>query len=92
MNKIILKDQTKLVNKLIDIEEIEYDEIENYDGDIYSWLLIDNNYKDIFVDLNYTYIEYEGNFWIGKTFYGTSWKHSGLWKNLVEKLPFLENK
>jgi len=98
MNKIILKQQTKLVNKLIQLEEIEYSDIENlYDEEteeyqeIYIWYLIDNNYSDVFEELKIPLIEYEGQIWVGQTWYGASWKQSCYWKDLCEKLPFLKN-
>ncbi len=101
MNKILLKDQTRLVNKLIQLEEIEYIDIQNsvlYDEEteeeeqqeVYIWYLIDNNYYDIFFDLKIPVIEYESQVWIGQTWYGASWEHSGYWKDLCEKLPFLK--
>lgn len=97
MNKILLKEQTKLVNKLIELEEIAYDDIQNlFDEDdepqeVYIWYLIDNNFLDIFEELKIPSIEYEGQIWIGQTWYGASWKNSGYWKDLCEKLPFLKN-
>ena len=100
MNKIILKNQTHLVNKLLQLGEIE--EINNEylneeaqeEGEtqeVYMWLLIDSNYQDIFEKMDIPYIEYEGNFWIGQTWCGCSWEQSGYWKQLTTELPFLLN-
>ena len=98
MDKLLLKNQTKLVNKLFELGEIEYDDIINYQEDsegdypeIYMWILIDNNFKDIFEKLSIPLVEYEGSVWIGQTFCGTSWENSGYWNKLTELLPFLKN-
>ena len=94
MNKLLIQEQTKLVNKLIKLEEISYEEIENMEGqfdEVHIWYLINSCFLDVFDDLNIPYVKYEGQVWIGQTWWGCSWKNSHYWKPLCEKLPFLKD-
>jgi len=92
MNSLLLSNQTKLVNKLLSMDIIEYDDIENLgEEEVYFWFLIDNNYIDNFKKLNLPIITYEGSTWIGQTWYGCSWENTEYFQKLSEDLQFLKN-
>ena len=106
METILIAEQTKLVNDLLEKEFLSFENIENYYEDdfiyeegetdilervpqpVYFWFLVHNKYKKTFSELNFPIIDigFDNTIWIGQTWYGASWEHSGIWDKLKEKL------
>ena len=92
VEQVFISNQTNLVNKILKLDDelwfnvVWRDEDEEEDRDVYLWWLVKPEYQDNIKNLsNFCYLEYEGEMWMGQTWYGTGIENTDEWKQFEEK-------